>query len=247
MVVDHTHTHPLIAKLDSIFTLTPEERQAILDMPVHVHELRARQDIVREGDRPSRSFVVLEGFTCMFKLTPKGERQIMAFHIPGDIPDLQSLHLKVLDNSVGTITRCKVGFIQHETLRELCQTYPRIGSALWRETLIDAAIFREWMIGIGRRDAFARLSHLLCEMLVRMRAVELAQDHSCKLPITQGEFGDALGLSTVHVNRTLQEIRKARLITFKGDTLKVLDWDGLRKAGEFDPTYLHLEKPQAAA
>ena len=191
--------------------------------------------------------MVLEGFTCMFKLTPKGERQIMAFHIPGDIPDLQSLHLKVLDNSVGTITRCKVGFIQHETLRELCRRHTRIGEALWRETLIDASIFRQWMIGIGRKDAFGRLSHLLCEMLVKMRAVELAQDHACKLPITQSEFGDALGLSTVHVNRTLQEIRKAKLITLRGDTLKVLDWDGLQKAGEFDPTYLHLEKPQAAA
>ncbi len=123
----------------------------------------------------------------------------------------------------------------------------QLQAALWRETLIDASIFREWMISIGRRDAFARLSHLLCELLVRMRAVELAQDHSCKLPITQSEFGDALGLSTVHINRTLQEIRKAKLITLKGDTLKVLDWDGLQKAGEFDPAYLHLEKPQAAA
>jgi CRP-like cAMP-binding protein len=241
------HHHPLIAKLESIFSLTDEERQALLDLPMQVQELRAKQDIVREGDRPTRSCLVLEGFTCMFKLTGEGKRQIMAFHIPGDMPDLQSLHLKTLDNSVGTITRCKVGFIQHETIRDLCQTYPRIGSALWRETLIDASIFREWMISIGRRDAFARLSHLLCELLVKMKAVGLVEDHTCKLPITQGEFGDALGLSTVHVNRTLQEIRKAKLITLRGATLKVLDWDGLKKAGEFDPTYLHLEKPQAAA
>jgi CRP-like cAMP-binding protein len=247
MVVDHTHTHPLIAKLDSIFTLTPEERQAILDMPMHVQELRAKQDIVREGDRPSRSCLVLEGFTCQLKVTPEGKRQIMAFHIPGDMPDLQSLHLKTLDNSVSTISRCKVGFIQHETLRELCRRFPRIGDALWRETLIDASIFREWMISIGRRNAYARICHLLCEMLVKMRAVGLVEDHTCKLPISQSEFGDALGLSTVHVNRTLQEIRKAGLITLRGDTLKVLDWDGLQKAGEFDPTYLHLEKPQAAA
>jgi CRP-like cAMP-binding protein len=247
MVVDHTHTHPLIAKLDSIFTLTPEERQAILDMPMHVQELRAKQDIVREGDRPSRSCLVLEGFTCQLKVTPEGKRQIMAFHIPGDMPDLQSLHLKTLDNSVSTISRCKVGFIQHETLRELCRRFPRIGDALWRETLIDASIFREWMISIGRRNAYARICHLLCEMLVKMRAVGLVEDHTCKLPISQSEFGDALGLSTVHVNRTLQEIRKAKLISLRGATLKVLDWDGLKKAGEFDPTYLHLEKPQAAA
>jgi CRP-like cAMP-binding protein len=190
--------------------------------------------------------VVLEGFTCMFKLTPKGERQIMAFHIPGDVPDLQSLHLKTLDNSVGTITRCKVGFIQHETLRELCRRHTRIGEALWRETLIDASIFREWMLNIGRREAYSRLAHLLCEMVTRMRAVGLVDDQTCELPITQGELADATGISTVHVNRTLQELRGAGLITLRAGALTVNDWDGLKRAGEFDPTYLHLMRREAA-
>src|SRR3712207_4139041 len=170
----------------------------------------------------------------------------MAFHIAGDIPDLQSLHLKVLDNSIGTITPCKVGFIQHEALRDLCLRYPRITSGLWRETLIDASVFREWMVSIGRREAYNRIAHLLCEMVLRMKAVGLAEDHRCELPITQAEFGDALGLSTVHVNRTLQELRAAGLITLKGSTLTVLDWEELKRAGDFDPTYLHLENGEAA-
>jgi CRP-like cAMP-binding protein len=118
---------------------------------------------------------------------------------------------------------------------------------LWRDTLIDAAIFREWMINIGRREAFARTCHLLCELLVRLRAVGLAQDHTCELGATQGELADALSVSHVHANRVLQEIRATGLISLKRSTLKVLDWEGLKKAGEFDDAYLHLENDRAAA
>ena len=148
---------------------------------------------------------------------------------------------------MATLVPCTPAFIQHEDMCSLIRSHPRLGDLFWRDTLIDAAVFREWMIGMGRRSAETRIAHLLCEVLVRMRAVGLANGDACELPITQAELGDALGLSTVHVNRTLQEIRKAKLITLRGATLKVIDWDGLQKAGEFDPTYLHLEKPQAAA
>jgi CRP-like cAMP-binding protein len=245
--LNHSHGHPLIAKLDSIFTLTQEERRTLADLPMQVQELRTRQDIVREGDRPSRSCLLLEGFACRYSTTHDGKRQIMSFHIPGEMPDLQSLHLKTMDHSLQTITPCKVGFVTHETVRDLCSRYPRIGSALWRETLIDGAIFREWMINIGRREAYPRACHLLCEMMIRMRAVGLAQDHTCELPITQAEFADALSITNVHANRVLQEIRKDKLISLTKKTLKVLDWEGLTRAGEFDPTYLHLEDNRAAA
>jgi CRP-like cAMP-binding protein len=237
-----SNSHPPIRKLESIFTLTDEERDALVSLPMQVADLKADQDVVREGDRPSRSFVLLEGFACTYKVTGEGKRQIMAFHISGDLPDLQSLHLKVLDNSVGTITPCKVGFIRHETLHDLCGRYPRITSALWRQTLIDAAVFREWMASIGQREAYGRIAHLLCELVVRMRSVGLAQDHTCDVPITQAELGDALGLSTVHINRVLQELRGDGLIRLVGGTLTVLNWDGLKEVGDFDPTYLHLEQ-----
>jgi CRP-like cAMP-binding protein len=241
--------NPLIRKLESIINLSEEERGAVASLPMQVTTLRTDQDIVREGDRPSRCCVMLDGFSCSFKITVEGKRQILAFHIAGDIPDLQSLHLRVLDNSLGTISPCRLGFIQHEPLLHLCERYPRITGALWRGTLVEAAVFREWMTSIGRREAFSRIAHLFCEIMVRMRAVGLARDHVCNVPITQTEIGDALGLTTVHVNRTLKTIREGGLATLSDGVLRVLDWEALKTVGEFDPTYLHLrtEEDQAAA
>jgi CRP-like cAMP-binding protein len=202
---------------------------------------------VREGDQPSRSCLILSGFACTYKITAQGKRQIVSFNLPGDIPDLQSLHLKVLDNSISTISQCRVGFITHEDLRDLCDRYPRIADAFWRETLIDASIFREWVTNVGQREGASRMAHVLCELLVRLRAVDLVEDHACDLPITQAEFADALGFTTVHVNRVLQQMRAEGLIETQGTRLKVPDWEKLKQVGEFDPTYLHLEKEQAAA
>jgi CRP-like cAMP-binding protein len=241
----HPDDNPLIRKLESIFTLADDERQALENLPMQVMVIKEDQDIVREGDRPSRSCLILSGFACTSKITAQGKRQIVSFTIAGDIPDLQSLHLKVLDNSVSTISPCRVGFIPHDALHEICTRYPRIAAAFWRETLIDAAIFREWVMNVGQRDGPSRMAHLLCELLVRLKAVGLVEDHVCDLPITQSEFADALGLSTVHVNRVLQDLRSENLITLHGGSLKVLDWEGLQKAGEFDPTYLHLVKKEA--
>ncbi|KLK89912.1 Crp/Fnr family transcriptional regulator [Microvirga vignae] len=243
----HPDYSPLIRKLESIFALTDDERQALLDLPMQVAVLAEDQDIVREGDRPSRSFTILSGFTCTYKMTGDGKRQIVAFCIPGDVPDVQSLHLKVLDISVATLTPCSVGFITHEDLWDLCMRYPRIAAAFWRETLVEGAIFREWVLNVGRREAYPRMAHVLCELLVRLRAVGLAQDHACNLPITQGEFADALGITTVHVNRVLQQMRADGLIELKGDRLKVPDWETLKQVGDFDPIYLHLVQERPAA
>lgn len=239
--------HPIIRKLESIFELSEGEKAAVLNLPLQINAIKADQDIVRESDRPSRCFAILEGFACTFKITGEGKRQISSFHIPGDLPDLQSLHLKVLDISIGTITPCTIGFIPHEAARDLCDRFPRIGSAFWRDTLIQAAVFREWVTNVGRREAYGRVAHLLCEMVVRMRAVGLVEGNTCELPMTQNELADATGMSTVHINRTLQELRADALITLKGASLTVLDWDGLKEAGDFDPTYLHLAQAPGAA
>jgi CRP-like cAMP-binding protein len=209
--------------------------------------LRDGQDIVREGDRPSRCCLILSGFTATYKISGDGKRQIMTFGIAGDIPDLHSLHLKVLDSSVSTLTTCRVGFITHEDLRDLCERFPRITAAFWRETLIDGAIFREWLLNVGRREAYNRVAHLFCEMLVRLRAVGLADDHACDLPITQAELGDAFGITSVHVNRVLQQMRADGLIETKGTRLMIPDWDRLKEVGEFNPLYLQLEQGDLAA
>jgi CRP-like cAMP-binding protein len=242
----HSHTHALIRKMGSIVTLTNEEKAALQRLPMQAQELRADQDIVREGDRPTRCCLLIEGYAYRYSMTEKGKRQIFGFHVPGEIPDLQSLHIETMDHSLGTSTRCKVGFIQHEVLHDLCARYPRLAGAFWRETLIDAAIFRKWILGLGRKQADARIAHFLCEMTTRMRAVGLFEGNTCVWPFTQMEIGDALGLSTVHVNRTLQEdMRAAGLITLTKNKLTVKDWEGLKALGEFDPTYLHQEPREA--
>ena len=230
----------LIRKLEAIVDLSESESQAILELPITVKNLGPDEDFVLDGDRPSDCCLLVEGFACRNKILVDGRRQIMSFHIPGDIPDLQSLHLKVMDHSISTLMPSTVGFIPHDALREFTHRHPRMGDVLWRDTLIDAAVFREWMIGIGRRSAYTRIAHLFCELVVRMRAVGLADGNSVEIPMTQAELGDALGLSTVHVNRVLQERRGDGLITLRGRYLGVEDWPGLKQAGEFDVTYLHL-------
>lgn len=240
-------TNPIIRKLQTVLSLSDEERSGILGLPVDQRDLAAQQDLVREGDRPTRSFVILEGVACAFKITGEAKRQIIAFHISGDMPDLQSLHLEMLDISIGTISRCRVGFIQHAALRELCERHPRVAAALWRETLVYASVFREWVTNIGQRDALSRAAHLICEFVVRMRAMGLAEDHSCQMPMTQQDLADAMGISIVHVNRVLQELRRLGLIKLGGGNLIVLNWERLKEAGDFDPSYLHLQRAEHAA
>ena len=243
----HPEQNMMLRKLRSISPLSEDEKHWLLTLPLQMNSVGPDQDIVREGDRPGECCLVVEGFTCRYKLTAAGKRQIFSFHIAGDIPDLQSLHLKVMDHSLMTLTACKLAFIPHPSLTEVMHRCPRVADVMWRDTLIDAAIFREWMIGIGRRSAATRIAHVLCEVLVKMRAVGLANGLACELPITQTELGDALGLSTVHVNRSLQELRAEGLIEWQRGALSVLNWDGLKEAGEFDPTYLHLDGAAEAA
>jgi CRP-like cAMP-binding protein len=236
---------PLLRRLESVFDLSAEERDAIINLPMTIRDLKADQDIVRDQDRPSQCCLLLEGWAFRYKVLEGGKRQIYSFHIPGDMPDLQSLHLQVMDHSLGTLMPSKVGFIPHQTVRAFVRAQPRIGDAFWRDTLIDGAVFREWMAGIGRREAYARIAHLLCELFVRIKVVGLNDGNEFQMPITQNEIGDALGLSTVHVNRTLQELRGNGLISTRNGSVLVHDWEALRQAGEFDPTYLHLRNEAA--
>jgi CRP-like cAMP-binding protein len=212
-------------------------------------DLGADQDLVREGDRPSHSCVLIEGFLCRYKLAGEGRRQILAFHIPGEMPDVQSLYLKTMDHNVAAVIPSKVGLVQHGDLYRLFAEFPRLAGAFWRETLVDAAIFREWMVGMGRRRAPSRIAHFFCEMYARLDAIGMAQNWTVPLPITQEELGDSLGLSSVHTNRALQELRGEGLITFERGKLRVDNWPGLVAAGEFDPIYLHQNpgrRPEAA-
>ena len=237
---------PFIRKLESIATLSPDERRAIEQLPVHGRTLAAHHDILREKDRPAQCCLIVDGWACRYKILEEGRRQILSFHIPGDMPDLQSLHLRVMDHGIATLTPCTVAIVPHEAMRDFALRFPGIGAALWRDTLVDAAIFREWMTSNGRRTAFGRVAHLFCELYLKLEAVSLADGHRCEMPVTQAEIADALGLTSVHVNRTLQAMRSQGLITWRSKTLVIEDWRALSAAGEFDPAYLHLEGGAAA-
>ena len=242
---DHHSTTMLLRKLESIAPLSDEERGVIQGLPARTRTLLSGQDIVRDGDQPSQCCLILDGWLCRYKLLGEGRRQIYSFHVAGDIPDLQSLHVPVMDHSLGTLTKATVAFIPHESVRELMLHHQRLGAILWRETLIDAAIFRRWMLGMGRKTAYGRTAHLFCELYLKQEAVGLAGEYRCFFPVTQSELADAMGMSNVHVNRVLQEMRSNGLITLRGSTLTIHDWDALRRSAEFDPAYLHLEKPAA--
>jgi CRP-like cAMP-binding protein len=152
-----------------------------------------------------------------------------------------------MDHSIATLMPCRVALIPHETMRKMTENYPRIARAVWKDTLVDAAVFREWMISIGRRDAYARIAHLMCEVFTRLEAVGLADAGRIDWPITQAEIGDALGLSLVHVNRTLMALRAKGLITLKDGKLTIHDSEGLKRAGDFEPEYLHLKPVDGTA
>ncbi|MDL0434074.1 Crp/Fnr family transcriptional regulator [Marinobacter sp. TBZ242] len=236
----------MIRKLESSYSLGDEEKQALQQLPVQIKSIKPGADIVRIGDRPTRCCLILEGFTCVYKVTSEGNRQILALHVPGDMPDLQSLHLMVLDMSIASVSSCKVGFIQHDDIRRICERYPRLTATLWRETLIHASILREWTLNNGQREAYTRIAHLLCELVFRLKAVGLADGGPIHLPITQSELADATGMSSVHMNRVLQALRANGLIKSKRAELVVPDWEKLQEAGEFDPLYLHMEESDAS-
>ena len=221
--------------------LSDAERCVLDAVVARTRKVCAGQDIVREGDVPSECGLILDGFACRYKLLPEGRRQVMSFHIVGDICDLHSFLLKEMDHSVGAVTACTLGVIPHQALRTITERHPHLTRLLWRSTLIDAAVFREWMVGIGRRSGLARVAHLLCETLTRLETIGLAQDGVCELPMTQTDIGDALGLTNVHINRVLQQLRGRGIITLRQTALVVIDWERLKQIGEFVPNYLHLD------
>lgn len=236
----------LARKFEALFSLTSDERAAVEALPFRTSEVRADQDVVREGDLPGRSCLVLSGFACSYKTTGDGRQQLLAFHVPSDMPDLQSMHLGRLDSGIATLTRCELAFIDHQDLRAVCRAHPRIAEALWRDTLVGSSVHREWMLNVSRREGAGRMAHLLCEWFRRVQSVGLADDDSCEMPLTQAQLGDALGFSAVHTNRVLQELRASGLMTLTGGRLKILDWPGFVALGDFDPLYLHEGRVEAA-
>ena len=229
----------LVRKLEQFGTLSGQERTLVENASFAVRHVWDDQDLARQGDPPSHCPLLLDGFACCYKTLESGQRQIVAFHVPTDLCDLTSMLLGQLDCSIGTLTPARVAIIPNATILDWTRRHPGLGRLLWRASLVDAAVSREWVVNIGRRTAYQRTAHLLCEMAQRLRSAGLANGHTYELPLTQVELADALGLTPVHVNRTLQWLRGERLIEFGGGTLTVRNWRELKLAAGFNPAYLH--------
>lgn len=195
---------------------------------------------MREGERPTECQLILDGLAYRHRTLGDGQRQIMGFEVPGDLCDLHGFLLGKADHAVATLTPCKVATLPREVLADWVEGRPAIARALWRGTLVDAAVSQVWLCNIARRAARERVAHLLCEVLWRLQAAGLAKDDGYTLPITPAEIADALGLSVVHVNRTLRRLRGEGLVTADDEQVTIDDPPGLQAAGAFDPAYLFL-------
>lgn len=230
----------LLAHLLSIGQLSPEDRDAVLRVKGEVRTLKRHEDVVKAGDKPTAAVVVLRGFLQRYLSRRDGSRQIHAFYIPTDGPSLESIQLDVMDNSLCAVVQSTVGIVPHSELHDLMRGRPNLLRLIWRSSLIQAAMFREWLMRNSRLPADAAMAHLFCEIFVRSKAAGLVEDESCDMPVTQEMLADALGLTGVHVNRTLQTLRDTGMVEHKSGKLFVHDFARLAGYADFDPAYLHL-------
>ena len=243
--VEQNPLESLVRKLETHHALTKEDRNAVLGLPYKLRRLEAQGYTLREGDRPDKCAVLLQGFAFRHKLTGEGARQIMAIHIPGDALDFQNMFLKESDHNVQMLTRGLVAEIPRQPLEELVLGNANVGRAIMVFTLVEASIFREWTLNIGRRDSRSRIAHLLCEFAYRLTAQGQSPDGVYELPMTQEQLADATGLTSVHVNRVLQGLQREGLIERDRRMVRFVSWDRMRDVGDFNARYLHTREFRA--
>ncbi len=234
---------PFIRKLKNGVDLSEADQDALRNAVSRRRTFEAHQDIIAEGERPSDVHVVLEGFACRYKLLPDGTRQIMAWLLPGDACDLNVFGLGPMDHGIATLSASTIALIPNAALERLSKDSVAITRALWWATLVDEAILREWLVAMGRRPADQRIAHLFCELVARLTAVGLAEGGTVELPITQVELADTVGLTSVHVNRIIQQLRDQGMIVWREGMLDILRPQALQDFADFDPAYLHLTPP----
>jgi CRP-like cAMP-binding protein len=235
----HPTFEKMVRRLERRSPLEESDRGALLALPHTVKKLAAGAHVVRDGDPVEHCSLILSGFAYRYKLTGEGGRQIISFHVASEFLDLQNGFLGVADHSVQMLTEAEIALIPSGALEELALTRPALGRALWIDTLIDASIFREWVVNVGRRDSRSRVAHLLCEFSLRLEAAGLASNHHYELPMTQEQLADAVGLTSVHVNRVLKQLGEEGLISRNRRSIRIEDWNRMRAAGDFNERYLH--------
>lgn len=224
----------MVRKLRLHSELPDEDVAALLSIVAPVKTLPEDSFIVREGDLSTQCCVIMSGFAYRAKVAETGKRQILSFHVAGDMPDLQGLPIKRMDHDLTTLSEARVGFIDHELLERVIHTRPTLTRALWRETLLDAALFRNWIVNLGTRSAAGRMAYLIAELRQRLAAVGLVANDQFDFPITQSKLADALGLSVVHVNRVLQAFRKQGILDLKRQVVTLRDFEKILELGGFD-------------
>jgi CRP-like cAMP-binding protein len=229
-----------IQKLQNLVDLSSADISALAALTSKPRPYEAKQDMIREGDDPGPVFVVLEGWACRYKILPRGTRQVMAFLMPGDACDLHIGMLAEMDHSLQALTACQVALISNEGMEQLLDDHPAIARAMYKSQLIDEGVLRAWIVSMGRRSSAERVAHLMCELYLRSFSINSIDEIS--FPISQIVLADALGMTPVHVNRVLKELRLAGAMTLKRGQLAILDPGKLVQIAGFDDNYLHRRK-----
>jgi CRP-like cAMP-binding protein len=231
-----------LTKLRRRISISSEEERAIRNCVSETRRVAADQILIRTGQELNSSTLLLEGWIARTKDLPGGERQVTELHVAGDFADLHGFTLKRLDHDLVTLSECTIGVVPHERLKEITENYPRLAYYYWFSTNVDAAITRELALSLGQRSAMSRMAHLFCELYLRLDAVGHARPDGFAFPLTQRELSECLGLTVVHANRTIQELRRRGLVELENRQLTILDRRGLEGIAEFDPAYLYLDR-----
>jgi CRP-like cAMP-binding protein len=234
----------LLCRLERFGPLSLQDRRRISELPFKVTNFAANQEITHQSNALSHCTLVLGGFLYRHKAVGGSRRQITSFLVPGDIADLQTLYLPSLDHGVSALGAAVVAFVPHAAIKDMLEASAQLTHAFWRETFVESAIFREWVTNLGQREAIARVAHVVCELTLRLQAVDLARDLCFSIPWTQADLADACGISSVHANRVVQELRRLGLIDWGPKQIRIRDWDRLVRFGDFSDHYLQM--PDAA-
>lgn len=235
-----------IAKLQSFGHLTDGAVDALRALTAKPRQFAARRDLIREGDRPGAVFVILEGWACRYKILPSGTRQILAFLMPGDACDLHVGLLAEMDHSMQTITPALVATIEGADMSALMDRQPSVAKAMYLAQLVNEGTMRAWITSIGRRSSIERVAHLMCELYLRARNVGLISEPRLDLPLSQLLLADSLGMTPVHLNRVLKELRLSGAMTMRRGSLQIDDPTKLIQIAGFDERYLHRRLRRAA-
>lgn len=237
-------SNPLARRFRNFTPLTVDDEVRLSALAASPQTKGPRRDLIREGDRPHAVYLILQGWACRYKMLADGRRQLLQFLLPGDLCDVHNVVLDEMDHSIGAVTEVRYTEIAHDRIDDIAQAAPHLRRALWWHSMTALAMQREWTMNIGQRCASERRGHLFCELFFRLRAVDLTDGSSCEMPVTQTDLGDATGLTPVHINRTLQQLRESGLIVLKNRRLSIPDLDALQDSALFSENYLHLGQRQ---